>query len=350
MLSFKSQPLNYSAQAEAELRRLAPFARANGGCGDEAGVMLWLADQIRDAVHFVMPEDGRIFDDRFKGIQGAEAHLPFSSITLEYQAMQDPGLSTEGKPLYKATKRVLLAMEMSAESLLDLAKKHFFKNIPLPAKYSSQLLAAFPDGVIFVTGVFYVSLEETPVWSPCYAAWLLPVKGWDQLDASKAIKPLRSHDRDSIAELGVSGRPFPVFWRAWTEMMDRMGSEMTDRYIANEIGAEAFVVLELIEALSCRNVRISTLQSNKPAVNARRVRDGKLPLYETKILTVDISSRKEKERGPLENARASPGEHLRCGHIQSYHTREGIVNLWKQPITVSAGNPRKVDKIYKIKR
>ena len=148
MLSFKSQPLNYSAQAEAELRRLAPFARANGGCGDEAGVMLWLADQIRDAVHFVMPEDGRIFDDRFKGIQGAEAHLPFSSITLEYQAMQDPGLSTEGKPLYKATKRVLLAMEMSAESLLDLAKKHFFKTtsgrVPGWRDFCDRGLLCFP--------------------------------------------------------------------------------------------------------------------------------------------------------------------------------------------------------------
>ena len=349
MLGFKSQPLNYSAQAESELRKLAPLAVANGN-PDEADIMIWLANQIRDAVHFVMPEDGRIFDDRFKGIQGAMARLPFPLITLEYQSVQDPGMSTEGKPLYKATKRVLIAMELSAEGLLDLAKR-FFKGIPLPEKYTSQMPTAFPDGVIFVTGLFYIDYEGLPVWSPCYAAWLLPVKGWDQVDASKAIKPLRTRDQESVAELSVSGRPFPVFWRAWTEMVDRMGQEMTDRYIANDIGAEAIVVLELIEALNCRNVKVSTLQSVKPAVNARRVRDGKLPLYETKILTVDVSDRKPgKPRGPLEEARASPGEHLRRGHTQSYNTREGKVWLWKQDIVASVGNPRAIKKIYKVKR
>ena len=349
-LGFKPQALNYSAQAESALRKLAPFAVANGR-GDEAEIMIWLADQIRDAVHFAMPEDGRIFDDKFRGILGAQARLPFPKITLEYQAVQDPGISTEGKPLYKATRRVLLAMELSAEELLTTVKG-FFKGIPLPAKYSSQLLDAFPDGVILVMGVFYIAFEGgAPLWSPSYAAWLLPVKGWDEHDPTKAIQPLRERDPSSVAELGVSGRPLPIFWRSWMEMVDRMGQEMTDRYIANDIGSEAFVVLELIEALNCRNVRVSTLQSARPNVNARRVRDGKLPLYETKILTVDVSPRKiGRERGPLDEARASPGEHLRCGHSQRYITKEGPVWIWKQDTVVSVGNPRVIKKSYKIKK
>jgi hypothetical protein len=74
-------------------------------------------------------------------------------------------------------------------------------------------------------------------------------------------------------------------------------------------------------------------------------------LYETKILTVNVSPRSHKEvRGPLEEARASPGEHLRRGHIQSYNTREGKVNLWKQSITVAAGSPRAIKKSYKLKK
>lgn len=121
-LGLKPQPLNYSAQAEAALRKLAPFTVKNG-YPDEADIMLWMADKIRDAVHFVMPEDGYIFDDKFRGIQGAEARLPFPLITLEYQATKDPGISADGKPLYRATRRVLLAIEMSAEELLITARR-----------------------------------------------------------------------------------------------------------------------------------------------------------------------------------------------------------------------------------
>ena len=220
MLGFKSQPLNYSAQAENELRKLAPLAVANGN-RDEADIMIWLANQIRDAVHFVMPEDGRIFDDRFRGIQGSTARLPFPLITLEYQAVQDPGMSTEGKPLYKATKRVLIAMELSAEGLLGLAKR-FFKGIPLPEKYTSQMLAAFPDGVIFVTGLFYIDYEGMPVWSPCYAAWLLPVKGWDQLTLRRPSNPYGPETKSPLRNLayradrspssGEPGRRWLIGW------------------------------------------------------------------------------------------------------------------------------------------
>jgi len=342
MLGFKPQPLNYSAQAESALRGLASLAIAS-----EAEIMIWLADQIRDAVHFVMPEDGTIFDDKFKGIMGSEAHLPFPKITLEYYSNIDPGVSTEGKPLYKATRRVLLAIELTAKGLLDMVKG-FAKGIPLPPKYTNQLLAAFPDGVIFVSGVFYLDYE-TPLWSPCYAAWLLPAKGWDKVGDSPIIAPLRERVPNAAK---IAGRAVPVFWRVWTDTVARMGKEMTDRYIANDIGAEAFIVLELIEALSCRNVRLDTLQSVKPGVNERRVRDGKLPLYETKILTVDIATKEPGKTRTTDGAdiRTLPREHLRRGHIQSYMTREGPVNRWKQSITVAVGNPGAIKKTYKLEK
>ena len=344
MLGFKPQPLNYSAQAEAALRKLAPLAVADGN-SDEARIMVWMADQIRDAVHFVMPEDGRIFNDSLKGIEGEAAHLPFPKITLEYFSDQDPGLSTEGRPLYKATRRVLLAIEMSFQELLVLARNLY--PVALPQRYIDVISTTFRDGVIFVTGVFFLECE-VPLWSPCYAGWLLPMKGWDEVEQSNKIEPL---SKVSAGARGIVGRPFPIFIRAWMEMMDNMGMEMTDRHIANDIGVESGVILELIEALSCSNVKIGTLQAAKPNVNARRIRDGKLPLYETKILTVNVSPKSHKEaRGSLDGERASPGEHLRRGHIQSYNTRSGRVNLWKQSITVAAGSPRAIKKSYKVKK
>jgi len=304
-----------------------------------------MANQIRDAVHFAMPEDGRIFDDKLKGIEGVAAHLPFPTITIEYYANSDPGVSTEGKPLYKATRRVLLALELSVSEFIALAHKLW--TVPLPTQYINILKEVYQDGVIFVTGAFYLEYE-VPLWSPCYAGWLLPVKGWEDTTNANKLEPLRKERKDAK---GLTGRPFPLFIRAWNEMVEMQGKDLTDRYIANDIGVESGVVLELIEALSCRNVKVGTLQYVKPNVNARRIRDGKLPLYETKVLTVDISARKLGEpRGPLTDARHSPGEHLRRGHIQSYNTKEGKVNLWKQAITVSAGNPRAIKKSYKLKK
>ena len=306
--------------------------------------MIWLADQIRDAVHFIMPEDGRVFDDKFKGIRGSQAHLPFPRIALEYYSNVEPGISTEGQQLYKATRRVILAMELTAEELVSLAQR-FFRGVRLPTSYVDKISAAFPDGVIFVTGVFYIpdyAASFAEAWSPCYAGWLLPVKGWDEFNRQHIILPLREYDPNAI---GIAGRPLPIFWRAWMDMVDRMGQEMTDRYMANDIGVEAFVVLELVEALTCSNVGIGTIQSVKPGVNARRVRDGKLPLYETKILTITAPNTTKQLWTPLGGTHASPQLHLRRGHIRMIPAGRPV---WVQAHSV--GTKGGVKKTYKIKK
>jgi hypothetical protein len=129
------------------------------------------------------------------------------------------------------------------------------------------------------------------------------------------------------------------------EMVDRMGSEMMDRYIANDIGAEAFCVLELIEALTCSNVNISTIQIPKPGVNERRLRDGKIPLYDTKILTLTAPNTTKQRGETLGGTHASPRTHLRRGHIRVVPSG---FSVWVQAHSV--GREGGIKKSYKIKK
>lgn len=78
-------------------------------------------------------------------------------------------------------------------------------------------------------------------------------------------------------------------------------------------GAEKYVgvLFEFLEALSCDNVSIST---HTPAArnNAKRIKKGKLPIYETKILTIDPLA--EKTGGVSTGTGKPKRQHLRRGH------------------------------------
>lgn len=103
-------------------------------------------------------------------------------------------------------------------------------------------------------------------------------------------------------------------------------------------------VLELCEALSCSNISHEPIEEINPAVNARRVRDGKLPFYETRILVVDTknpSSTVEKQTGTHQ----SPRQHLRRGHIR----RLPSANIWVNSCVVGSSKNGVINKDYFIK-
>lgn len=74
-------------------------------------------------------------------------------------------------------------------------------------------------------------------------------------------------------------------------------------------------VLELVEALSCNNVAAEVVERVDPAVNARRRRQGKLALYETRVLVVRVGDVAHAIGAPVGD-RNGPREHLRRGHVR----------------------------------
>lgn len=93
------------------------------------------------------------------------------------------------------------------------------------------------------------------------------------------------------------------------------GRMPADDRVWGSVGQAGRSVLELVEALSCNNVASEVVERIDPAVNARRRRRGKLPLYEVRRLVVKVGDQVHAIGVPMGD-RSGPREHLRRGHVR----------------------------------
>ncbi|ENO98375.1 hypothetical protein C667_04069 [Thauera phenylacetica B4P] len=99
------------------------------------------------------------------------------------------------------------------------------------------------------------------------------------------------------------------------QCFDSIGSRLDRTPMHEAVMAAGRSVLELAEALSCNNVASEVVERVDPAVNARRRRQGKLPLYETRALVVKVGDVAHAIGSPMGD-RNGPREHLRRGHVR----------------------------------
>lgn len=105
----------------------------------------------------------------------------------------------------------------------------------------------------------------------------------------------------------------------------------------------SITLLELLEALSCKNVSMVNYQEASIA-NAKRIKAGKLPIYETKILVLKTPQTVSKGQ-PGGGAHASPRQHLRRGHIR----RLPFGNIWVNSCVVGDPAKGRIEKSYQVK-
>lgn len=103
-------------------------------------------------------------------------------------------------------------------------------------------------------------------------------------------------------------------------------------------------LFDLLEALNCKNVYMQNLEFIDDLKNERRIKAGKLPLYETKILVVD-SKPKEIDPNWKGGTHASPRQHLRRGHVRHYDSG----NIWINNCIVGKSSNGRIDKSYEVK-
>jgi len=99
------------------------------------------------------------------------------------------------------------------------------------------------------------------------------------------------------------------------QCFDAIGSRLDRTPMHEAVMAAGRSALELIEALSCNNVSAEIVERIDPAVNARRRRQRKLALYETRVLVVKVGEQVHAIGAPMGD-RDGPREHLRRGHIR----------------------------------
>jgi hypothetical protein len=283
---------NYAAQAERSLLSIDENSVYYKPFSD-------FAKEINRAVHFSLPDDGIIFDDDLKGLKSGvkEFRLPYPVITLEYRALQE---NIRDSKTQSCPKRLVLAKECEFEG--------------------RHIIAVF-------AACYY---QERDQWLPLTMGFGID---WDgEIDVERTPSGL---------SFGIRGGFLICNEPHYNDVKKRIGDESEDKLIA-DFWPEMRVLLEFMEALSCSNVKPKLIEPVDVQKQRRRAADGKLPIYETYVLTIPGNAVPKKDYQGGNHA--SPRQHLRRGHIR--HLPSG--NIWVNSCVV--GDPSKgiIEKQYEV--
>jgi len=279
------QPLNYASQSMAGLSALSRSLSKTGAHDDSKRVDA-IIGIIEDAVHFQLPEGGRVLDDNLRGIRGQDFKigLPFPAVTVSFFLPATSHKDIPGLPVV-ATKR-------------------------MPIAYEDQ-------GEIFMISVYMI--DEASLWCVSPVGIRFNSEKWEPNPGEAGINENTITDTMTEDQLPrFAGRPFVVLPSYIDRLVELYGYDDGMR-VAMDDNADIGSVFELIEALSCSNVRHDSIQKADPAVNRRRQKSGKAPLFDIHALTIEVPGRTAgPRRESLGGTHASPREHLRRGHIRRY--------------------------------
>jgi hypothetical protein len=286
---------------------------------------------ISRAVHFALPDGGSIFDDDLRGIAGARVRLPFPEITIEYYTA--PELQKESKEFATeiVTKRVIYAFEISKGDLDRSSLSH--------DKTIAQMFRDDEEVQIMIFSAFFMNSR----WVPCLSCWLMP-ESWDNIKDTENfpvdIRLVDCHDKSKM-----TGSLRMLCPGLCDELASQIGADEAFKYLAHDIAGEVRAVLELIEALSCSNVNHESLEAVDVRKNEKRRKAGKLPIYETRFLTIDpLKSAGGKGKSSAHADRNGPRQHLRRGHIRRLPDK----NIWVNSCVVGSISNGRVDKSYRV--
>lgn len=321
--------LNYAAQAESALTVIANSLTGYQHSELDAWMCKSFAKLIKTAVHFVIPDDGAIFDDDLKGLSGITARLPYEAITVEYHVDGSKSRYCEDAPLH-AKKRLVLAFEVNKHAFIE------FQNRLRVADFG--FIEKMPDDR-FVQ--FFVMNEINGAWGPCCMSWLMPIT-WDYTTGGTYhIKPII----EPKSRIGIAGVPCPALPGQFLRISNKYGEEKALQLCVHDISGEIRAVLELCEALTCTNVTTAIVQNKNKTANVKREKNGKLPIYETKAIVIEVPKTAQHNSHGGHVSRNGPRQHLRRGHIR---IMQGEKRVWVNSCVVgNIGNGR-IEKSYVV--
>lgn len=308
---------NYCAQAERGL-----IETVNGfkeKYRTDSTLVKFFCSRLKHSVHFALPDNGVLFDDNFKGISGKEIRLPFPEITIEYYVEKELDFDPS-TPVY-APKRLILAAEMDAAML----EKMGF------AKRQNQ------DEIAIAV---FAANEVNGSWRPIVGGWIL-YSDWDVTTGTMPAKSLIEYPEDRAKFAGSFVALCPGIAN---DTIEQLGYDDAMMHMMHDISGEVAAVLALCEALSCSNVGTEIHQKADHAKNARRIKDGKTPIYETKILSLVMPGKAKKDSAGSCGDRNPVRQHLRRGHIRRLENK----NVWVNSCVVGDKKHGVIVKDYQV--
>lgn len=265
-----SSAKNFAGQAEKALTSYAASLKDESLKADRIGVQENLIKPIRSATHFVLPDGSSLFNQEKQPPLVIQSRLPHPNITIEY--FTDENTEVLGVGEVSATKRLIVAKEVHVSELLQRTD----------LTGSSNHLDIFEYWVSISAASFYPKQNK---WLPISIGWLLPV-----LNSSPTNIDWITKAKNSLFAPGIKeGIPFDVSPTVAQRFFDKQGIETALTNLTNAIIPEVRAVVELVECLKCANVSIQSLHPTDAKTNERRVRSGKVPVYETQTLLMSNS-------------------------------------------------------------
>jgi len=263
-----------------------------------------ILDSASAAQKFILPDGGRIFNDKLKGLPESW-RLPYPAIVIEYTAKKDS---------------------------VGLAEMVYGASIHCPKRI---VYAEENDDEITVVSIISSTINGVSAW--CIQDYCAVMA--KNIETSETLSGPFERIQKKIDELNLKTIDFkcttnyyPMF--SYSEISD---DRLSRAYI--DMADEIHAVLELVEALSCCNVKHQRLPS-KPWRNVGKKKTLQFDDYH--ILTVTNSS---KDGTGESRPHGSPREHLRRGHIR--RLADGR-KLWINSCVVNAGVGGRVFKEYGI--
>lgn len=256
----------------------------------------------KEAVKFILPVNGKIFDTNYKGLP-EEAKLPYEKIVIEYENNDEYGLTDKilaKENLTPARKRIVYA-EQRDEKIL----------------------------VVAITG-FQIYAQD--VWE--VQPFLADIRPSKSIDKNEIIYDFKEYGDGTIDSVCIGIHDIGK------KTEERFGEKWLEYAYFNLMG-ETNAVLGLIEALTCTNVEMETIPGKK---NKLAQMKGALPFDDYRVLV--LKNQVTTMGADAGGSHRSPREHLRRGHIR----RLPKGNIWINSMIVNAGVGGRVIKDYAIKK
>jgi len=296
--------LNYLRKATADLKsRFIPGLRLFGFHYD-ADACESVIDCANQAVKFVLPDGGRILNDELKGLPEI-LRLPYPNVVIEYTSNENGGGGLVEKEFGKG------------------------KTTPAPKRIA---VAKEVNGWIEIYSIVMAKIPAGDCWSMIPFACRV-MKSDDQRTKTS---PLKNITNGKDLDIGVVLKP------TGSAGISQFGSEW-ERYAYCDLHDEIMAVLELIEALSCKNIDHEPMEVRK--INRGAKNRGAIPFDEYRVLVLR-ESRNEKTNN-IERGHRSPREHLRRGHIRRLQSGDKV---WVNSTIVNAGADGKIISFYDTRK
>jgi len=334
---------NYAEQAVPGLTKDLKASRKNAPhWADDHEYVEHVIGKIKESVHFIVPDGGRIFDDNFKGLNGQEIRLPFPSITLSYyvpdtekSTANSTGIKREAGIEYaqgNVRKRLVIAQELD----IDLLPKH---------SHAYKSLYGVTEKVIVIDAAYYFDdrwvTDNGHIVIPC--SW----ENAKEKAAGQYLEDLRTKKNDDVS--------FVIYPVPRRKSLMQYGATVTNTsyqkvyqdFVKNMDG-EMGTLLEFCEALTCSNVGFEKVERSKVRGLLGAKKKGR-PSFETYTLTIDTpSTRKVYDDADKPEGRThkSPRQHLRRGHIRMLADGRRI---WVNSCVVGSIANGKIEKDYEVK-